>query len=73
MDRRTYDVAQSAGGYAEFERLVKQGRKLHDQAVFDLCARLVARVVRFVKGIGRVSIKKQVSKGCQREVCESVF
>jgi hypothetical protein len=73
MDRRIYDISQSAGGYAEFERLVKQGRKLHDQAVFDLFTRLTARVVRCAKGIRRVTTKKQASKACQQEMCQSVF
>jgi hypothetical protein len=73
MDRRIYDVIQSAGGYAEFERLVKQGRKLHDQAVFDLFTRLAARVVGCAKGIRRVTTKKQASKACQQEMCQSVF
>jgi hypothetical protein len=73
MDRRIYDISQSAGGYAEFERLVKQGRKLHDQAVFDLVARLAAEAVRCVKGIRRVTTKKQASKACQQEMCQSVF
>jgi len=49
MDRKTYDVIQSAGNYVEFEQLVQRGRQMHDRAVFDLFARSVSTIVVFVK------------------------
>jgi hypothetical protein len=73
MDRKINDVTQSVGGYEEFERLVKQGRKMHDQAVFDLFARLMSRAGQSVKGIPSITIKKQGSKDCQQELYQSVF
>jgi hypothetical protein len=49
MDRKTYDVINSVGGYEEFEKLVKRGRQMHDEAVFDLFTHLMSIGVRFVK------------------------
>ena len=49
MDRKTYGVIQSVGGYEEFEQLMQRGRQIHDQAVFDLFARLVSTIVLFAK------------------------
>lgn len=49
MDRKTYDVIQSVGGYEEFKQLVQRGRQMHNQAVSDLFARLVSNIVLFVK------------------------
>jgi hypothetical protein len=73
MDRKINDVTQSVGGYEEFERLVKQGRKMHDQAVFDLFARLMSKAGQSVKGILSITIKKQESKDCHQEIYQSVF
>lgn len=42
-------VIDSVGGYEQFDRLVKQGRQMHDQAVFELVARLLSKSILFLK------------------------
>ena len=73
MDRKINDVMQSVGGYDGFEVLVKRGRRLHDQAVFDLFARLGSKVAQFVTGHVSIKIKRQKSNHGYQEFCEPVF
>jgi hypothetical protein len=73
MDRKINDVMQSVGGYEEFEQLVKRGRQMHDRAVFDLFAPLASKAAHFVKENLGIKVKRQKTKDCYREVCESVF
>lgn len=49
MDRENYDVINSVGENVDFLKLVERGRQIHDEAVFDLFARLMPSGVRFVK------------------------
>ncbi len=59
MDRKTYDVIESVDDFEEFEQLVQRGRQMHSQAVFDLFARLVSKIVLFVKKILGITISRQ--------------
>jgi hypothetical protein len=45
MDWKTGGVIESVGGLEQFEQLVERGRQLHNQAVFELFARLVSNAV----------------------------
>lgn len=73
MDRKINSVIQSVGGYEKFEQLVKRGRHMHDQAVFDLFARLVSKIAQFVTGHFGIKIKRQKSNDGYQEFCEPVF
>ena len=59
MDRKTVSVIESVGGYAEFEQLVKQGRQMHDQAVFELIIRLVSHPILSLRKACGVSTAKK--------------
>jgi hypothetical protein len=73
MDRKINDVIQSVGGYEKFDQLVKRGRHMHDQAVFDLFTRSLSRIARFVTGHFSIKIKRQKSNDAYQEFCEPVF
>lgn len=49
MDRKTGGVIESVGGSEGFEKLVERGRQLHNQAVFELFARLVSSAILSLK------------------------
>jgi hypothetical protein len=52
---------------------VRQGRQMHDQAVFGLFARLASDAVHFVRAnLGSIT-RRLPSKRRRPEVCESVF
>lgn len=73
MNPKKNDIINAVGGYAEFERLVRQGRQMHDQAVFGLFARLASDAVHFVRAnLGSIT-RRLPSKRRRPEVCESVF
>ena len=59
MDRKIYDVLQSVSDYEDYAQLVKHGRQLHDQAVFNLFASLVSKAMLLLKGTLRFKIKTQ--------------
>jgi hypothetical protein len=59
MDWQTVGVIESVGGLAQFEQLVERGRQLHNQAVFELSARLGSSAIQWLKkSCGRI-IRKQ--------------
>ena len=48
-------VIDSVGGYEQFEQLVKRGKQMHDQAVFELIARMPSKAIPFLKqGVGHL-------------------
>lgn len=49
MDQKINDIRPSAGDHEELERLMDQGRQMHNQATFDLLARLVSGIAHIVK------------------------
>lgn len=49
MDWQTNGVIESVGGSEGFEQLVERGRQLHNQAVFELFARLVSSAMLSLK------------------------
>ncbi len=59
MDWKNNSVIESVGGYEEFEQLVKRGRQMHDQAVFELIARLLSNAILSLKKIGGILIRKR--------------
>lgn len=59
MDWESGGVIESVGGSEGFENLVEQGRQLHNQAVFELFARLVSSAVLSLKKSCGVTIGKQ--------------
>jgi len=59
-----YDVMESVGGYDGFERLVKDGRQLHNRAVYDLFAGLTGRLFDLLKtGAGWFSGGRHTARG----------
>jgi len=56
MDGETNCIIQTVGGYEVFEHMVERGRQLHNQAIFELFARLVSSAVLFVKKCGGMAI-----------------
>lgn len=52
MDRKSVSVIQTVGGLDEFEQLVERGRQLHNQAVFELFARLALKAIQFFRKNG---------------------
>lgn len=61
MDRKSVSVIQTVGGLEEFEQLVERGRQLHNQAVFELFARLVSNAVHALRKSSS-TIRKQDSE-----------
>lgn len=49
MDREINHIVKSAGSHDELEQLVQRGMQMHNQAVFDLLARLVSDIALIVK------------------------
>lgn len=62
MDGKNYGVIESVGGYEEFEQLVKRGKQMHDQAVFELFAQLLSNAVLSLKNGGENLIRMRGSK-----------
>ena len=57
MKEKTCLKMQEQDGYEGFEQLVERGRQLHDQAVFELFARMVSYVILSIKKCCGVSIR----------------
>ena len=49
MKDYNYGVIESVGGYEAFERLVTQGRQLHNKAIFDLFSGLATNFLQVAK------------------------
>lgn len=58
MQKHTSLVTQYYEGFEMLEQLVQKGNQLHDQAIFDVCARLVLGTAHL--------ISKAVGKGCKQ-------
>ncbi|MGD9369092.1 MAG: hypothetical protein PVH87_25525 [Desulfobacteraceae bacterium] len=69
MDWQTNGVIESVGGSEGFEQLVERGRQLHNQAVFELFARLVSSAMLSLKKSRGAIIEKQSSGNHGRGVC----
>ena len=59
MDGNNYCVIDSVGGYENFEQLVKRGRQLHGEAVFEVFARLFSSPVLFLRNIRSTLTRKR--------------
>lgn len=55
-------VIDSVGGYEQFEQLVKRGKQMHDQAVFELIARLPSKAILSLKQGWDHLVRQQGSK-----------
>ncbi len=66
MDWKKCSVSQSVDNYKGFEQLVERGRQMHDQAVFDLFARLLSNANPFLKVGNSLLIRKQNAKNHNR-------
>lgn len=62
MDSKTIGVIESVGGLEQFEQLVERGRQLHNQAVFEMFARLVSNVMQALKNCYDITIGKQANR-----------
>ena len=62
MDRKTHEVILETGGYQKIEHLVNMGRQMHDQAVFDLFARLVSWIAPVVKASRSITVERRNSR-----------
>ena len=56
-------VIDAVGGYEGFEQLLKRGKQLHDQAVFELFAQLLSNAILSLRKWGDNLIRVRVTKG----------
>ena len=62
MDWKKCTVSQSVDNYEGFEQLVERGRRMHNQAVFNLFAWLVLNAVTSLKKGSGMMIRKRDSR-----------
>ena len=62
MDWKTCSIIKSVGGHEGFEQLVERGRRMHNQAVFNLFAWLVLNAVTSLKKGSGMMIRKRDSR-----------
>jgi len=62
MNEKTNCVIQTAGGYEGFNQLVERGRQMHNQAVFELSARIVSNSVLLLKRCYGLAVGTQESR-----------